>query len=69
MIKETRNQKYERLKKEKGFRKVTVWLPEHAIADHNDMCDTICTEHESPEGRQLIPYMCRDLKTGKMCRP
>ncbi|KAF7770093.1 hypothetical protein PCIT_a3050 [Pseudoalteromonas citrea] len=56
----SRNQKYEKQRKEKGQKKITVWVPEQAEIEVKQMCEFLC---ENPD---YIPFMARSLTTGKM---
>ena len=56
----TRNQKYEKQRKNKGQKKVTFWIPEQAEIEVKQMCEFLC------ENPNHIPYMARSLTTGKM---
>ena len=56
----TRNQKYEKQRKDKGQKKVTFWIPEQAEIEVKQMCEFLC---ENPD---YIPFMARSLTTGKM---
>ena len=60
MRKLTRNQKYEKQRKEKGQKKLTVWVPEKAEIEVKQMCEFLC---DNPD---FIPFMVRSLTTGKM---
>jgi len=66
-MKKSRNARYEDKQKEKGLVKVTVWIPVHAQDDLKDMCTTINEKHVN-ERKELIPFMVRDLATGRMGR-
>lgn len=60
MCKLTRNQKYEKARKEKGQKKLTVWIPENAEIEVRQMCEFLC------ENPNHVPFMARCLVSGKM---
>jgi len=60
MRKLSRNQKYEKKQKDKGLKKVTMWIPEQAEIEVKQMCEFLC---DNPD---FIPFMARSLTTGKM---
>jgi len=60
MSKLTRNQKYEKKRKDKGLKKATFWIPEKAEIEVKQMCEFLC------ENPNHIPYMARSLKTGRL---
>jgi hypothetical protein len=56
----TRNQKYEQKQKSKGFKKITLWIPNDSEIEIKQMIDFLI---ENPDH---IPYMARSVKTGRM---
>lgn len=56
----SRNQKYEKKQKDKGLKKVTMWIPEQAEIEVKQMCEFLC------DNPNFIPFMARSLTTGKM---
>jgi len=56
----SRNAMYEKKMREKGLKKLTLWIPDES-ADDLKLMATICCEN-----RDLIPSMLRSLKTGRM---
>lgn len=56
----SRNQRYEQGRKQKGEKKLTVWIPEQAEIEVRQMCEFLC------ENPNHVPFMARDLVTGKM---
>lgn len=55
-----RNTKYEAKQKAKGLKKLTLWVPENAEVEFKQMAE-FCVDN-----RGCIPFMARDLKTGKL---
>lgn len=66
-MKESRNKKYERKKKAAGYDKLTMWVPTHAKVEFEEMAAYICGEFAKTgeDHRKLIPYMMRDIVTGR----
>lgn len=56
----TRNQKYEKKQKDKGLKKVTLWIPDHSEVEIKQMIDFLI---DNPDH---IPSMARSIKTGRM---
>ncbi|KZX00955.1 hypothetical protein JL49_09095 [Pseudoalteromonas luteoviolacea] len=56
----TRNQRYEKKRKDKGEIKVTLWIPADTEVEVKQMCEFLC------ENPNHVPFMARDLITGKM---
>lgn len=56
----SRNSEYEQRKKEQGFKKVTVWLPEDRESDIKQAINELC------ENEHLTINVLRDLKTGRL---
>ena len=56
----TRNQRYEEKKKAMGLVKRTYWVPVHCEVEVSQIIEC-CVED-----REYIPFMVRNLKTGKM---
>ena len=55
----SRNQRYEQGRKQKGEKKLTVWVSEHAEVEVKQMCEFLC------ENPNHVPFMARSLVTGK----
>lgn len=60
MTTETKNQRYERAQREKGLKKVTLWIPEQSEIECRQMIEFLI------EHRDHIPCMARSLKTGRL---
>lgn len=56
----SRNKTYEQKKRDKGLRKITLWIPEHCEDDLKLMANICC------ENSDLIPSNVRSIKTGRM---
>lgn len=56
----SRNSEYEARQKAKGLKKVALWIPEHCEDEFKLMAQS-CSDN-----RDLIPFMCRSIKTGQM---
>ena len=56
----SRNAMYEQNMRNKGLKKITLWIPDGSADDLKLMAAICC------ENRDLIPSMLRSLKTGKM---
>ena len=56
----SRNQMYEQNMKDKGLKKVTLWVP-FKIADEFRIMANVCCEN-----RDLTPHTVRSLTTGRM---
>ena len=64
----TKNQKYEKERKDNGLDKVTVWCPHYAKDELKELM-TIINEFHMEKGefhRKLFPSMYREFATGKM---
>ena len=64
----TKNQKYEKAKKDSGLEKITLWCPS-ICADEVKELMAIITEFYLEKGefhKDLIPSMYRDIHTGVM---
>ena len=58
----SRNSEYEARKKEQGFKKITVWVPEEAAVDFKLMAQFVC------DNPKHTPFMARNLTTGRMAK-
>jgi hypothetical protein len=56
----SRNSTYEAKKKEQGFKKITLWIPDHCEDDMKLMASLCCDD------KDLIPATVRSIKTGRM---
>ncbi|PCI54433.1 MAG: hypothetical protein COB45_08390 [Gammaproteobacteria bacterium] len=56
----SRNAKHEQNKRNKGLKKVTLWIPDHCADDLKLMASICC------DNKDLIPSTVRSLKTGRM---
>lgn len=56
----SRNAMYEQNMRDKGFAKVTLWIPEHC-ADDLKLMASLCRDN-----KDLIPATVRSLTTGRM---
>lgn len=56
----TRNQKYEKKQRDRGLKKVTLWIPDDSEVEIKQMIDFLI---DNPEH---IPFMARNVKTGRM---
>lgn len=67
IMKKSRNAMYEDKKKAAGYAKITAWVPVHAQDDFKEMMAYICEEFAKTgeDHRKLIPYMMRDIVTGR----
>lgn len=63
----TRNKKYETRQKAKCLTKITVWIPDHAEVEFKEMAAYVTEQWLLPieERSELIPYMMRNIKTGR----
>ena len=59
----SRNSQYEQRQKEKGLRKITIWVPEYSVPEFKIMAD-FCVQNPDH-----FPFMARSFKTGKMKKP
>ncbi|MDG1995801.1 MAG: hypothetical protein P8J14_04850 [Emcibacteraceae bacterium] len=50
------------------MKKATFWIPEHAHVDMTIMAEFLIEQYLE-HGKQLIPFMARDLKSGVMRKP
>ncbi|WP_042149685.1 MULTISPECIES: hypothetical protein [unclassified Pseudoalteromonas] len=55
-----RNAKYEKKRKNKGQKKITLWVPEDCEVELKSMADFLCENHG------YVPAMVRSLSTGRM---
>jgi len=64
----TKNQRYEKKRKDAGLKKVTVWCPDYATDELKELMNNICEIYlEKGEFHQdLIPSMYRNIHTGVM---
>lgn len=56
----SRNAMYEQNMRDKGLKKITLWIPESCADDLKLMASLCCDNHD------LIPSTVRSLKTGRM---
>jgi hypothetical protein len=56
----SRNAMYEQKMRDKGLKKITLWIPD-GCADDIKLMAVLCCEN-----RDLIPSNVRNLKTGRM---
>jgi len=56
----SRNATYEQNMRDKGLKKITLWIPNNCADDLKLLASLCC------ENRDLIPHTVRSLKTGKM---
>jgi len=56
----TRNQKYEKKQRDRGLKKVTLWIPDDSEVEIKQMIDFLI---DNPDH---IPFMARSVKTGRM---
>ena len=56
----SRNQRYEKDKKDRGLVKVTLWIPAGAAVELKQVAEFCC------DNTECIPFMVRDTATGKM---
>lgn len=64
----TKNQKYEKAKKDAGLVKATVWCPEGCLDELKELM-SIINEFHLEKGefhKDLFPAMYREFSTGKM---
>ncbi|WP_462174331.1 hypothetical protein [Pseudoalteromonas xiamenensis] len=58
----TRNERYEQKQKNRGLKKVTVWIPETSEVEIKQMIEFLI------EHKDHIPYMARSVKTGRLAK-
>jgi hypothetical protein len=51
---------YEQKMRDKGLKKITLWIPEHCADDLKLMATICCEDHD------LIPSIVRNSKTGRI---
>ena len=56
----SRNAIYEQKMRDKGLKKVTLWIPDHCAEDIKLMANICC------ENDDLVPSTVRSIKTGRM---
>jgi len=56
----SRNAMYEQNMRDKGLKKITLWIPEHCADDLKLMATICCEDHN------LIPSIVRNVKTGRI---
>ncbi len=56
----SRNSIYEQKKRNKGLKKITLWIPEHCEDDLKLMASICC------DNQDLIPSTVRSVTTGRM---
>ena len=56
----SRNATYEQKMRDKGLKKLTLWIPEECAADLKLMASLCC------DNKDLIPATVRSLTTGRM---
>ena len=56
----TRNQKYEKKQRDRGLKKVTLWIPDDSEVEIKQMIDFLI---DNPDH---IPFMARRVKNGRM---
>lgn len=56
----TRNQKYEKKQRDRGLKKVTLWIPGDSEVEIKQMIEFLI---DNPDH---IPFMARSVKTGRM---
>ncbi|WP_057832828.1 hypothetical protein [Colwellia sp. TT2012] len=56
----SRNAMYEQTMRDKGLKKITLWIPDYC-ADDLKLMATICCEN-----RNLVPSIVRNIKTGRI---
>jgi len=56
----SRNAMYEQNMRDKGLKKVTLWIPDHCADDLKLMASICC------DNQDLIPSTVRSLTTGRM---
>ncbi|GKT13063.1 MAG: hypothetical protein ISEC1_P2061 [Thiomicrorhabdus sp.] len=59
----SRNSEYEKRQKQRGLKKVTIWVPDDTVCEFKIMAD-FCVEN-----RDHFPFMARSHKTGVMRKP
>ncbi|MCF6455519.1 hypothetical protein [Pseudoalteromonas sp. MMG024] len=57
-----RNKRYEEKMKQKGLKKVTLWLPVNAEIEFKQMAE-FCIENP-----YHVPYMAKSIKTGRFAK-
>jgi hypothetical protein len=56
----SKNSIYEKKMREKGLKKITLWIPEHCADDLKLMASLCCDDND------LIPSTVRSVTTGRM---
>ena len=64
----TKNQKYEKAKKDAGLEKITLWCPDYSVDELKELMTIINEFHlaKGKEHKKLFPSMYRDFATGVM---
>ena len=56
----SRNKEYEQRMKQKGFKKITIWIPEDRESDLKQAASAMC------ESKSLTIGVLKDVNTGRM---
>ncbi len=58
----SRNTEYEKRMRDKGLKKITIWVPESSAIDFQHMASFCCSNQD------CFPFMARSSKTGRMVK-